>query len=234
MSAFTFKHFRINQDRATMKVGTDAMVLGSFVDVTDKFQGLDIGTGTGVISLMLAQRNSELKITAVDIDSGSVEDAQQNFSESDWSERLSATQQDVLSINSNGQCDLIFSNPPYYQDSLQNEDLRMASAKHEVFLPIDALVAKVETLLSSKGHFWIIAPYENCKRWIDTCGENGLFLARSIQIYGKEGEDVKRVILSFSRTESEYAPESFSIRTESGAYTSEYIELTKEYHNRAL
>ncbi len=234
MPAFKFKHFIAEQDRATMKVGTDAMLLGAFIEGDGKLRGLDIGTGTGVLSLMLAQRNLELIIDALDIDSESVVEAKQNFNNSSWSERLNAYQQDVLSFHNGKNYDLIFSNPPFYQDSLRNVNLRKATTRHEAFLPLNELVAKVNELLSLNGNFWIIVPSENSEKWICACSKFNLSMIRFIEIYGKENDAVKRVIYCFSRQKPKPIKESFTIRTANGSYTQEYIELTKEFHDREL
>ena len=119
-----------------MKVGTDAMVLGASIDVTDKIKGLEVGAGTGVISLMLAQQNKSLTIQTLEIDELASREAAFNFSKSSWSNQLKSECIDFLDFQSDEKYDLIFSNPPYHISAKLNQDQRMANAKHEISLPV--------------------------------------------------------------------------------------------------
>ncbi len=139
MSVFKFKHFSVKQSDSAMKVGTDAMLLGAFVETENKTQALDIGTGTGVLSLMLAQKNETLQITAIDIDELSAKEALINFQNSSWTNRLNVYHADFLSFKTENQYDLIVSNPPYFSTTNENKDERKAQARHISSLEIKPL-----------------------------------------------------------------------------------------------
>ena len=131
MSNFRFKQFEITQNDNAMKVGTDAMVLGSFVNSHGRKKGLDVGSGTGVLSLMIAQNNSDISIDAVELDALSAAEGELNFKNSPWPERLKTHHCDFLEYETEEKYDLIVSNPPYYQTTLVNNDDRKANARHE-------------------------------------------------------------------------------------------------------
>lgn len=231
MSIFHFKHFSISQANATMKVGTDAMLLGALISSKGKERGLDVGTGTGVLALMLAQRNEHLTIDALEIDQDASLEAKFNFDQSKWSGRLHSIQADILDFSTVEKYDLIFSNPPYYQNSLQSDDARVARAKHESFLPADRMLLAVDNLLAESGEFWIIVPAEHGQSsWVKSCMKLGIHLKKVISIHGKEADAVKRSVYCFSRFESVIAESDLTIRTSDGDYTDAYIQLTSEFH----
>ena len=153
MSAFQFKNFKIVHDRSIMKVGTDAMILGSLIKVDKSSRGLDVGTGSGILALMVAQKNDSIVIDAIEKDYDSYLDCKQNFEASNWSNRLNPIHGDFLSFSAQGKYDLIISNPPFYQSRLKNEDPREASAKHEDSLPMDQLIERSSEILKESGYF---------------------------------------------------------------------------------
>lgn len=235
MSIFTFKHFSVSQSTTTMKVGTDAMLLGSFVTWRlEPASILDIGTGTGVLALMLAQRTHTSCITGIEIDELAASEAIFNFKNSAWSMRLAGIHGDILFTEFDQPFDLIISNPPYYENSLLSENERTARAKHAEFLPVTAILEKVEALLSEIGTFWVIIPSENAASWLHLAAHLGLHLHESIAIIGKEGQAEKRRILAFGRNRVNLQTGSLAVRDQYGNYTQEYIEITKEFHDRDL
>jgi len=234
MSTFNFKHFSISQSNTTMKVGTDAMLLGAIVEADAPHAVLDIGTGTGVVALMMAQRFNKAQIIGIEIDTVACDEASDNFQNSSWNNRLTALSADVLTHKFNQQFDLIVSNPPYYENSLLSEDTRVSRTKHAEFLPVNQLLHKVTTILSENGTFWVIAPFENTQSWMDASNAHGLFLTHSISIIGKEGQGEKRSILAFSKNPTVTTFNRLTVRNFRNHYTSEYIELTKEFHDRDL
>ena len=159
MSTFQFKHFSVSQANTTMKVGTDAMLLGSSVDDERPSSILDIGTGTGVIALMLAQRFAEAKVIGLEIDDDACQEAKANFEQSPWGNRLEAIHGDILNIQFDDKFDLIVSNPPYYENSLISENERTSRAKHAEFLPVNNLLRKVASILTENGSFWVVITY---------------------------------------------------------------------------
>jgi tRNA1Val (adenine37-N6)-methyltransferase len=230
MSVFQFKQFSITQTDSTMKVGTDAMLLGALIQADDKTAGLDVGSGTGILSLMIAQRNEGILIDAIEIDRPAALESTENFERSVWSNRLHQIHGSFLEMDATKSYDLIFSNPPYYQASLLNKDDRKARARHEEFLPLKKLVEKAAALLAKSGNFWIIVPTETADNWIRSCAAVGLNLRHTIHVIGKEGSAEKRQILQFSRIVEQTTSAEITIRDAMNNYTVEYIELTKEYH----
>jgi tRNA1Val (adenine37-N6)-methyltransferase len=233
MSVFRFKEFSIIQDRSAMKVGTDAMLLGSFIEPNQKGNCLEIGTGTGVISLMIAQRSSELKITALDIDSESIEEANQNFNNSPWKDRVEGVLGDFLEYSTSQKYDLIVSNPPYFENGLLNESKRKASSRHEASLPLVNLFEKSKELLTKKGEFVLILPAQSASKWIDNALKINLFCFKEITIYGKPNLP-KRSILFFSKENKEIMNEELIIRNLDNKYTEEYKKLTLDFHGVEL
>jgi len=256
MSVFRFKQFNVTQERSAMKVGTDAMLLGSLVQANSPNLILDVGSGTGVLTLMLAQRFSHARIEAIEIDTASAREASQNFVESPWGDRLNVIEEDFLSSSFDHSFDLIVSNPPYYQSRLENDDPRISQARHESALPMKAMLEHVSNLLTAIGSFWIVVPAEISDVWIESAAEFNLSSTSSISIFGKEGGEIKRRILEFkihSLESQEHQADTvahradtvahqaesrcetaITIRNTEGSYTSQYIELTREFHFNKL
>lgn len=212
-----------------MKVGTDAMILGALIDSQGKSSCLDIGTGTGVLSMMVAQRNSEIKVLAIEIDEASAEEATVNFQNSSFSDRLAVVKQDFRVLDFTDRFDLIISNPPYFENGLLNESSRKAKTRHEESLPLIELFEKASSLLSQNGHFWLILPYETAGKWIATAMDTGLFCEQEIAIFGKPNLP-KRMVLCFSNVENSHLKKSIVIRNEDNTYTDEYKNLTEDFH----
>ncbi len=233
MSLFHFKEFSIQQDVSAMKVGTDAMILGSLVDANLKVNGLDIGTGTGVLSLMLAQKNKNICINAIEIDVESAKEAELNFQNSSWSNRLRIVHADFRTFFTEIQFDLIISNPPYFENGILNESIRKANSRHEDSLPLQELFQKVAEMLAANGHFWLILPFETAAKWKMKATELKLSCEKEIIIFGKPNLP-KRIVLCFSKVGVECEKSSVLIRTENNEYSNEYKELTVDFHGVKL
>ena len=234
MSVFRFKHFSIQQAESAMKVGTDAMILGALIQAENCKNALDIGSGTGVLSLMIAQGNSDLKIDAVEIDDRAALECERNFQNSNWSDRLNVIHGDFLSYKTSMRYDLIFSNPPFYQSSLVNQDERKGRARHEQSMSIPAFLENVNNLLAEKGFFWLIVPFDDVDSWQNIAEKNRLYLNEMISVYGKRNDNPKRAILKFGGKLMKPLKSSLVIRELNGRYSAEYIELTKEFHGKAV
>lgn len=230
---FQFKHFSVQQDNSALKVGTDAMLLGACVASENASSCLDIGAGTGVISLMLAQKNPAIEITAIEIDAASAIDCRANFLNSNWCKQLTCLEADFLSWSTEQRFDLIVSNPPFYQNSLLSNHVLTAQSKHAVFLPFEQLFEKVTRLLAENGVFWLIVPFQDLEFVSEIGNNNHLMCSHQITIEGKPGKPV-RVILAFQKKPIQSQVKTICIRTENGNYTSQYIELTKEFHSKNL
>ena len=233
MSVFRFKEFSIIQDRSAMKVGTDAMLLGSFIAPNQKGNCLEIGTGTGVISLMILQRSPEIKITALDIDSESITEAIQNFKNSHWKNRVEGVLCDFLDFSTSEKFDLIISNPPYFENGLLNESKRKAITRHETSLPLFNLFEKSNYLLSEKGVLVLILPNQTAEKWINKVREIKLYCFKKVQIYGKPNVP-KRTILFFSKEDKIIIEEELIIRNSDNTYTDAYKYLTVDFHGVEL
>lgn len=234
MSTFHFKHFSVQQSSSAMKIGTDAMVLGALIDATGKSNALDIGAGTGVLSLMVAQKQEELSVTAVEIDDEAARECLLNVSDSSWSDRIAVKHLDILQFESEVSFDLIFSNPPYYQSRLINEDERRAQARHESYLPAEKLMSKINELLNEVGDAWLIVPTTDVGLWREHIANVGLHLNQRIDISGKPGKEANRTVICVSKTARSYSFETLIIRNELGKYSEEYKRLTIDYHGVTL
>lgn len=216
-----------------MKVGTDAMVLGALIETEGKQSGLDIGTGTGVLSLMVAQRNPNIKMQAIEIDHESAVEASQNFQNSPWSSRLSVIEHDFRAFDCLEKFDLIISNPPYFESGLLNESTRKAKTRHEESLPLIELFEKVSSLLTPEGCFWLILPYETAEKWKAIAQDFKLYCVREITINGKVNLP-KRIIFCFSLQENTLFQNSLIIRKDDNSYTEEYKISTADFHGVEL
>ena len=184
---FTFKQFTIRHDRCAMKVGTDGVLLGAWTNVNHSHRLLDIGTGTGLIALMLAQRCPQAFITAIDIDAEAVEQARENTLSSPWKDRVEVLLQDICTFPANQQFDTIVSNPPYFIDSLKCPDNQRNTARHTDTLDAARLLESVARLLTDDGRFSIILPAEQTDLLIQTAHSQGLYPSRQTAVITRPG-----------------------------------------------
>ena len=227
---FAFKQFTVRHDRCAMKVGTDGVLLGAWTDLSHSRRILDIGTGTGLIALMLAQRCMDARITAIDLDSAAVEQAQENIQASPWKDRIEALQQDICTYHPNGTFDTIVSNPPYFIDSLKCPDGQRSTARHTDTLDADRLIGKVSELLTSDGRFSIILPAEQTEDLIRVAGEKGLHPSRQTWVITRPGLSPKRILMEFRKIPVTLQPDELVIELERHVYSEEYIALTQEFY----
>lgn len=235
MSVFTFKYFQVDQSRSAMKVGTDALVLAASVPCDESSQMvLEIGSGTGVISLILAQRLKNATIQALEIDQASAEESQFNFGQSPWSNRLRGFHQDYFHFISEIKFDLIISNPPYYTTENTSLDGRLAQSKHIDKNEVRSFAEKTASLLTSEGKAVFIFPFESRELWFSAFQEVNLHPERLIEVHGKENEPAIRIIAYFSFRLKEVIHERLTIRKSNGNYSEEYKILTQDLHDRVL
>lgn len=233
MSIFKFKYFEVNQTNSAMKIGTDSMVFGSMIDVEGKSNALDIGTGTGVLSLMTAQRNNQLKITAIEIETNAFKEAKMNFKTSKFESQLTALHIDFLDYHPETKFDLIFSNPPYFENASKSLIQEKNLARHDDSLPLELLFKKVANHLTEDGLFWLILPDLTFDTYSEFASKIGLHLVKQIEIFGKENQLV-RTIGAFSKTQTSPKFDRLTIRKMDGNYTDEYKKLTIYYHFNVL
>jgi len=230
---FEFKKFKIKQDRCAMRVSTDAVLLGAWVIPNGSKSILDIGTGTGVIALMLAQKSSA-EITAIDIDKESTEQAKLNVAESIFSSQvhvLHSSFQDLVQ-NSSQKYSLIVTNPPYFIDSLRNSSDTKATARHTHTLSFEDLLFGVKKLLDEKGKFCLILPTNEARIFRELAQAKGLYLSKLLRIRTRlEKDSEKRHLMQFEFKESEFSESTLVIEADSHRnYTEEYKSLTKDYY----
>lgn len=226
MKPFVFKRFEILQDKEVFRVGTDGVVLGALCNGEGAVRALEVGCGTGLISLMLAQRFSSAVFDALDINTKAVEIAGQNFSNSPFANRLNVVEINYNDFESVEKYDLIVSNPPYFESD-SSKDL---IARHQVLLSFQQLIYKSARLISDTGILSVIIPCDDAENFITIAEYNNLCLIRKIDIYGIKGGKLKRNILEFSRKLSELVLEELVLEKEKRIYSDEYRELTKDFH----
>jgi tRNA1Val (adenine37-N6)-methyltransferase len=230
---FAFKQFTIQQDKCAMKVGTDAVLLGSWVKPNGAKRILDIGTGTGVIALMIAQR-SEALIDGIDIDDSACLQATENVASSPWSERVRILHHSLqeYSHETTTRYELIVSNPPYFLDSSKANGLERTTARHADLLPYDQLLESVIRLLDKKGKFCVILPVKEASILRELAKERGLQLSKLMRVRTRTAKETeKRHIMQFEHSPSSFSEDTIVIeKDERHDYTDEYKELTKEYY----
>ena len=232
-SVFHFKQFRIKQDKCAMKVGTDAVLLGSWVKTGQAQNILDIGTGTGIIALMMAQKTNT-SIHAIDIDRHAVEQAIENIEDSPFKNNIVVYHKSLQSFAEEINCKyhLIVSNPPYFIDSSKAPDQSRNFARHTDELSYDDLLIGVKKLLHPDGAFCLILPNKEGNWFIEKARLAGFFCNHKTKIKTrKDKEEPKRLLLRFSFIDLPIQENEIAIEVqERHQYTPEYIELTKDYY----
>ena len=233
---FKFKEFTIHQDKTAMKVGTDGVLLGAWCSVDDYPDTiLDIGSGTGVISLMIAQRSDAMTIDAVEVDENAYEQTVENFEKSDWGDRLycyNATFNEFADeIGEEEETyDLIVSNPPFYTDDFETEDDARNKARFTSSLSFEELIRGVSKILSENGVFSVVVPFKEEESFINLTKEKKLFLNRICRVKGKVTSEIKRSLMEFSFIEKVIEEKILVIEIERHKYTEDYINLTREFY----
>lgn len=206
------------------------MILGSICTFPRSPKNLlDIGTGTGVLSLMLAQRFHSLSVTAVEIDQSAADDALYNFHHSPFANRFNLLHEDIRLLKTEESFDAIISNPPFFENSSKSESEQRNLARHTDSLPYADLLQIASSRLAPQGLFWIIVPHELFDLLCDIGKEHALFLFHHSIIHGKPNKPV-RAVIAFSKTASPSTYDELTIRDDSGNYTTSYIDLTRPFH----
>ena len=230
---FKFKQFSIIQDNCAMKVGTDAVLLGSWVTLKNNpFSILDIGSGTGILALMLAQRSNAQLIDALEIDDQAFEQCVENFENSLWSDRLFCYYASLKEFTKeiDLKYDLIISNPPFYQNDFKSKNTQRNKARFEEAMPFDLLLESVSKLLSKHGFFSVIIPFKKEKPFINLASKVNLFPIRILHVKGNPSTKIVRSLITFSFQSSEIKLEQLIIETSRHQYTKDYINLTKDFY----
>ena len=230
---FQFKEFKIHQDKTAMKVGTDGVLLGAWVKTKSAyFSVLDIGAGTGLIALMLAQKSNAEVIDAIELNDEAYEQTVENFELSNWGDRLfcyhASLQEFVDEIED--EYDLIVSNPPFYTSTYKELSEDRAMARHTESLTYDELLAGTSKLLSAIGSCAFIIPFSEEENFIKIASENNLFPNRITNVKGTENSPIKRSLLQLSFQETTVKKTELIIEIERHKYTQNYIDLVQDYY----
>ncbi|MCB9201700.1 MAG: methyltransferase [Flavobacteriales bacterium] len=230
-SVFRCKHFDIHQNNLVFKVGTDAVLLAYLVQKENTIKSiLEIGTGTGVISLVLAQRFKDIQITAIDIDKNAYELSKLNFSNSSFNSQLKSIHTSIQDLDKNKKFDLIVCNPPYFEPNEKYIHKKHNTARSQTHLDYESLISNIKSHLNPKGKSVIIFPTENFGLIEETILKNNLYISKKWNIYGIKNGKIKRNIIEFSPTQLPFSEEDFTIEETQRMYSKEYVELTQEFH----
>ena len=231
---FQFKQFSVNQDKTAMKVGTDGVLLGAWAPVNhNPFSVLDIGAGTGIIALMLAQRTNAEQIDALEIDEDAYEQAVDNFEISPWGDRLFCFHAglDEFIEEPEDEYNLIVSNPPFYSEDYKTENEQRDLARFQDAMPFEEIVEAADLLLSENGILAVIIPFKEEEKFVRLAKEYELYPVKITRVKGTPTSVVKRSLLAFSRNETpEIEIDELTIEIDRHVYTPEYIELTKDFY----
>lgn len=231
---FSFKQFSIQQDKTAMKVGTDGVLLGAWTLTNHNPNSiLDIGAGTGLIALMLAQRTSAQQIDALEIDEDAYEQATDNFENSPWSDRLFCYHAglDEFIEEPEDEYDLIVCNPPFYSEDYKTDNEQRDLARFSDAMPFEQLIEAADLLLSENGIFSLIIPFKEEEKFIALAHEFELYPIKITRVKGTPTSETKRSLLAFSRNkQNDSLIDELIIETARHIYTEEYIALTKDFY----
>ena len=233
---FTFKQFQIHQDKCAMKVGTDGVLLGAWADTEGTHSILDIGTGTGVIAIMLAQKTEpkEVAVHAVEIDDAAVEQAKENMSATPFAARLAVFHDSVQEFAKKNtiKYDLIVSNPPFFTGGTLSSSGDKTNVRHTVKLPHGDLLNATRELLHKNGRFCVILPLIEGLRFIEIARTYGFYLTRRSDVRPKQDKNIERLLLQFELSNRTFSHDELIIQNsrDERDYTEGYRELTKDFY----
>ncbi len=228
---FRFKQFVVSHDRCAMKVGTDAVLLGAWTNVSGANRILDVGTGSGIIALMLAQRTGEkVSIDALEIESEDFSQASENVLSSPWAKRISVYMERVQTFDSDTKYDLIVSNPPYFTKSLKPPAQNRTHARHAVQLSPQELVNHSIRLLNPTGTLAVILPFHEGNYFKSIALEKGLHLNRAMALYSKKEKPQERWLFEFGITPKPTEKEKLILHDEIGVKSKAYLQLTSDFY----
>jgi len=228
---FSFKQFAIAQSNSAMKVGVDAVILGAWADIAMSSTVLDVGAGTGILSLMLAQRNKSVNIYSIEIDKGAFVDLQNNVCQSPWHDRIHTINDDFLTHKFPLKYDCIISNPPFFKASKSNIQQNRKTARIADVLSPNVLCQKVNDIINVNGRFIVIYPFDLRLRFIKAAFANGFCLYKQLIVSDKKDQKPVRCILCFTTSRVDKVVQEFIfIKNDDGSYTEDYKLLTEDYY----
>ncbi|MBO4813363.1 MAG: methyltransferase [Muribaculaceae bacterium] len=230
---FRFKQFEVLNDRTAMKVGTDGVLLGAWCDVQGARRVLDVGTGCGVIALMVAQRNAAAQIDAIEIDEASALEAGLNFERSPWAERLHLVHGDFTAVEtwwSGEKYDLIVSNPPFFTHGVLPPEASRMTARHTQNLDYGQLLKVASAMLADEGKIALITPFENIKGIVEESTFNSLNISKKFNIISVKGFPPKRVLWELCKEACEMKENELVIEDHAGCFSDDYVTLCKDFY----
>jgi tRNA1Val (adenine37-N6)-methyltransferase len=230
---FQFKQFRIVQERSAMKVGMDGVLLGAWANASGAERILDIGTGTGLIALMLAQKNASAQIDAIEIDRDACDEAAFNVQQSEWSGRIKLFCKSFQEFTSRKEAkyDLIVSNPPFFSNGIKAPDKTRAQARHTETLPLDVLISGAANMLSEKGKIALVLPIESLQEIENLAANNQLFLSRVCRVKPNPQKPTFRILIELANSACTIQESELMIEFEKHHdYTPEYKALTTDFY----
>lgn len=229
--SFVFKQFIVKQNKCAMKVGTDAVLLGAWADLPLSGQVLDIGSGTGIIAMMLAQR-SIAEVDTIEIDEDAYKQAVENCNNCKWKNRLNVHHISFqeFSGNKHKKYDAIVTNPPYFSNSLQASSESRTKARHTCTLTFEELIDGIKSLLHLRGTFATILPSKEAVEFIEKAEEKGLYLAKIVRIKTTASKAAKRVLMQFVFERKRFSESTLIIENDDRSYSSDYKHLTRDFY----
>jgi tRNA1Val (adenine37-N6)-methyltransferase len=232
MGLFRFKHFSLDDSRCAMKIGTDSVLLGAWSSLPVKGTVLDAGCGCGIIAMMVAQRNPELKITGVEIDEDAASQALDNVLQSPFSERISILHADARQLNPGviGYFNLIITNPPYFQQSLKSRNAKLKMARHDSSLSFEELIDLAATLLTPDGKLYLILPSDHFRTFDSKATRKGLNPDQILYVHHFADSPAVRVICSYSRNSCRKPSEEvLHLRNHDGQWSDDYLQCARDF-----
>jgi tRNA1Val (adenine37-N6)-methyltransferase len=228
---FRFKRFTVRHDSSTMKVGTDAVLLGAWTEVKPAQRILEIGTGSGVIALMLAQRSDDsIKIDAIEMHADSVTQAKENIQRSPWPEKINVHCTRLQFWQPQQKYDLIVSNPPYFSNSLLPSEAIRGNARHSISLPPSELITFSKSLLNADGRIALVLPFKEGLEIIDEAKRHQLHLTKKVAVFSRHGKPQERWLLEFSKREYPTSVSNLILLTEGNHRSEDYTQLTSDFY----
>jgi len=231
MSVFHFKQFSIKQDKTAMKVGTDSILLGAWTDVEPKYQNiLDVGTGTGLLALMMAQKTPHANVKALEIDANAYEEAKMNVEASKWVKQIKVCKTDAKQWVSKDKYDLIISNPPYFESSILSKNVARKIARHQAHFSIEDLVSLWKKCGSNHSDLACVLPMNESLKMIDIIEEKGFYTKKFVAVRSYKKSPEKRALLLFSKQQTKRENSEIHIYASQGEYSKAYTDLTKDFY----
>lgn len=227
-SPFRMKQFELHHHLSSMKIGTDALLLGSWTDVSSTKHILEVGCGCGVISLMLAQRSPGAQIMAIDIDEESVKEANGNFVTSSFSNQPVAHFQDYVHLKPAVKFDLVVSNPPFFRDSMAAPEIRRHKARHQESFRASSFFIRMHEITASSAEISMVFPFDDFKFWTEEAQLAGWFVKRTLSVRHKEGYPFSRILVNFSKVKFDIASDELLIH-EQGNFSNNYSFLMRDF-----